>query len=55
MKVRALIPFNAYGYIKQAGEVFDIEDRGQKLDLEKIGFIEPIETTRTTATRKTKE
>lgn len=42
MKVRALLSFNAFGYLKQEGEVFDIEDKGIKADLELIGFIEPI-------------
>ena len=45
MKVRCLVPFNAYGYIKSAGEEFDIdiEHDGIRLDLEKLGWIVPLE------------
>lgn len=51
MKVIALIPFNGYGYIKDRGEVFEIEDSGVRLDLEKIGFIQPYNEPK----KKTKE
>lgn len=43
MRVKALLPFNAFGYLKREGEEFEIEDKGIKLDLEKLGWIVPIE------------
>lgn len=43
MRVKALISFNAYGYIASAGEEFTIEDKGQRLDLEWLGWILPLE------------
>jgi hypothetical protein len=41
-RVRALISFSAFNYIKSAGEEFIIEDKGERLDMELLGFVEPI-------------
>jgi hypothetical protein len=48
MKVKALMNFNAYGFLKREGEEFEIpeEMKDIRLDLERIGFIEPIESSR---------
>ena len=42
MRVQALVAFNAFGYSASAGEELTIEDKGQRLDLEKLGWIQPL-------------
>jgi hypothetical protein len=42
-KCKALISFSAYGIHARTGEEFNIEDKGKRLDLEKLGWIEPLE------------
>jgi hypothetical protein len=44
MKVRALIGFNAFGITASMDEVFEIDERLIRLDLEKLGWIEPMQT-----------
>ena len=44
MKVKALIGFDAFGITASMDEVFEIEDRLIRMDLERVGFIEPIQT-----------
>jgi hypothetical protein len=51
-KVRALVALSAYGYVKSAGEEFEIPDKGQRLDLEKLGWIEPLEQKVSAETKK---
>lgn len=46
MKVKALISFAAYGIVAEVGQVLEIEDKGKRLDLEKLGWIEPLESTK---------
>jgi hypothetical protein len=41
-KVKANISFNAFGIHARTGEELTIKDKGQRLDLEKLGWIEPI-------------
>ena len=43
LKVKALVAFSAFGMVKSAGEEFTIEDSGKRLDLEKLGWILPLE------------
>jgi hypothetical protein len=43
-KVKAVISFSAFGFMAETGEEFYIEDKGIRLDLEKLGWIEPLET-----------
>jgi hypothetical protein len=42
-RVKALVGLHAFGYVKSAGEEFEIKNKGQRLDLEKLGWIEPLE------------
>lgn len=42
-KVKALISFNAYGIHARIGQELTIEDKGKRLDLEKLGWVEPLE------------
>jgi hypothetical protein len=46
MKVRALMNFNAleFGITAVMDEVFEIEDRLVRLDLERLGWIQPFQT-----------
>ena len=43
MLVKCVVSFNAYGYVKSAGETFQIDHDGVRLDLEKLGWILPLE------------
>jgi hypothetical protein len=42
MKVRVLVPFNAFGYLKNRDEEFEMENKGEYLDLVKLGWVEPV-------------
>jgi hypothetical protein len=42
-KVKALISFSAYGIHARTGQELTIEDKGKRLDLEKLGWIERLE------------
>jgi hypothetical protein len=42
MICKALIGFSAYGIIASAGEEIEIEDKGKRLDLEYLGWVEPL-------------
>jgi hypothetical protein len=43
MRVKALVAFNGFGYMVSAGQEFEIQDKGKRLDLERLGWIEPLE------------
>lgn len=43
-RVKAIISFSGFGYSVDTGQEFEIEDKGIKSDLERRGWIEPVET-----------
>jgi hypothetical protein len=43
MRVKALVAFNAFEFNVSAGQELIIEDKGKRLDLERLGWIEPLE------------
>jgi len=43
LKVKALVAFNAYGLTASAGQELTIVDKGIRLDLERLAWIEPLE------------
>ena len=55
LKVKALVAFSAFGIVKSAGEEFTIEDSGKRLDLERLGWIEPLEFEVSSEVQETKK
>jgi hypothetical protein len=43
MKVRVLVPFNAFGYLQNRDEEFEMDNKGEYLDLVKLGWVTPSE------------
>lgn len=49
MRYKALVGFNAYNITASSGDELIIEDKGIALDLEKLGWVEPMSEKEQTA------